>query len=150
MKYLTQEHITGEARFYVVKHLKQEHISGEARISVVKNFNTDQYTCYRNDTEWYTWCRAEKEEQYSIETIDYSTFIKINRRISLQMITPMSTWHYDIHLGNNDGKQDDNVKSKKGIGYINPYSARKLNKEKNVSIGLGPGEALRSLETSPI
>ena len=99
----------------MVKNLTQEHIWWS------KNFhgaelNTDQYTCYRDDTEWCMWCRAEKEEQHSIETIDYSTIIKVNRRISLQMITPVSTQHYDIHLGNNDGKQDDNVKKniKKG------------------------------------
>ena len=29
MKNLKQEHISGEARIYMVKNLKQEHISGE-------------------------------------------------------------------------------------------------------------------------
>ena len=33
----------------------------------------------------------------------------MNRRISMQMITPVSTQHYDSHLENNDGKQDDNI-----------------------------------------
>ena len=28
----------------------------------------------------------------------------------MQMITPVSTQHYDSHLENIDGKQDDNVK----------------------------------------
>ena len=54
---------------------------------------------------------SEKEEQYSIETIDYSAIIKMNRRISMQMITPVSTQHYDSPLENNDGTQDDdNIK----------------------------------------
>ena len=34
---------------------------------------------------------SEKEEQYTIEAMDYSTIIEMNRRISIQMITPMST-----------------------------------------------------------
>ena len=54
---------------------------------------------------------TEKEEQYTIEAMDYSAIIEMNRRISMQMITPVSTWHYDSHLGNNDGRQDDNIKN---------------------------------------
>ena len=52
---------------------------------------------------------SEKEEQYTIEAMDYSAMIEMNRRISMQMITPV--WHYDSHLENNDGKQDDNIKN---------------------------------------
>ena len=29
----------------------------------------------------------------------------------MQMITPVSTQHYNTHPENNDGKQDDNVKN---------------------------------------
>ena len=52
-----------------------------------------------------------KEEQYTIEAMDYSAIIEMNRRISMQMITPVSTQHHDSHLENNDGKQDDNIKN---------------------------------------
>ena len=34
---------------------------------------------------------SEKEEQYPIEAMDYSAIIDMNRRISMQMITPVST-----------------------------------------------------------
>ena len=47
---------------------------------------------------------SEKEEKYTIEAMDYSAIIEMNRRISMQMITPVSTQHYDSHLENNDGK----------------------------------------------
>ena len=67
------------------------------------------------------------------------------------MTTPVSTQHYNSHLGNNDGEQDDNnIQYKKGIGCITPYYTRRLIKKENVSISPCPGEATRSLETSPI
>ena len=43
--------------------------------------------------------------------MDYLAIIEMNRRISMQMISPVSTPHYDSHLENNDGKQDDNIKN---------------------------------------
>ena len=45
----------------------------------------------------------------------------MNRRLSMQMITPVSIQHYDSRLENNNGKWDDNIKIQKGIGCINPY-----------------------------
>ena len=51
-------------------------------------------------------------------------------------------WHYDMHLGKNNNKNE--------IGCIKPYQYRQKNKLKDVSIGLSLGEAMRSLETSPI
>ena len=42
----------------------------------------------------------------------------MNDEISIQMITPVSTQHYNSHLGNNDGKRDD---YKTEIGCITPY-----------------------------
>ena len=106
-----------------MKNLQQE------EIPVVKEDNTAQYAWCRDDTELYTWWTetkedkkhdyerwifcilSEKEERYPIEAMDYSAIIEMNRRISMQMITPVSTWHYDSHLENNDGKWDDNVKN---------------------------------------
>ena len=38
----------------------------------------------------------------------------------MQMIIPVFTQHYDSHLGNNDGKQDDNNINIKRIGCIFP------------------------------
>ena len=99
VKTLTQEHISGEVRFYMVKHLKTEHISGEARISVVKNLTQISTHVTEMVLNGIHGVELQKEEQYSIETIDYSPIVKMNRRISLQMITPVSTQHYDIHLG---------------------------------------------------
>ena len=55
-------------------------------------------------------CILSEKEQYTIEAMDYSAIIEMNRRISMQMITPVSTQHYDS-LENNDGKQDDNIKN---------------------------------------
>ena len=55
----------------------------------------------------------KKKEQYTIEAMDYSAIIEMNRRISMQMITPVSTQHYSSHLENNDGKQDDNIENLK-------------------------------------
>ena len=59
-----------------------------------------------SNERWVFCILSEKEEQYTIEAI-----IEMNRRISMQMITPVSTWHYNSHLENNDGKWDDNVKN---------------------------------------
>ena len=33
----------------------------------------------------------------------------MKRGIPIEMITPVHTVHYDSHLGNNDGEQDDNI-----------------------------------------
>ena len=33
--------------------------------------------------------------------MDYSTIIEMNRRISMQMVAPVSTQHHDNHLENN-------------------------------------------------
>ena len=37
----------------------------------------------------------------------------MKRRTPIQMIIPVSTQHYNSHLENNDGKQDDNIDIKK-------------------------------------
>ena len=77
-------------------------------VHVVQSWNEEDK---KQDNERWLFCiLSGKEEQYSIETIDYSAIIKMNRRISLQMISPVSTWHYNSHLENNDEKWDDNVK----------------------------------------
>ena len=75
----------------------------------------DEFFCILSEKEWYP-----------IEAMDYSPIIEMNRRISMQMSTPVSIRHYNSHLENNGGKQDDNVKNiKPGIGCINSYKARK-------------------------
>ena len=57
----------------------------------------------------------------------------------------MSTWHYNTHLVIYNEKK----RKRKEMGVSNPI--RLENKiRKNISIGLGPGEAMRSQETSPI
>ena len=58
---------------------------------------------------WISCIPSKKEEQYSFKTTDQSTIIKMNRRILMQMITPVSTWHYNSHLKINDGKWEDNI-----------------------------------------
>ena len=112
----------------MVKNLKQEHISSETRISMVKNLTQNSTHCTelilncthgaelhkedkKQDIEKWIFCILSEKEQYTTETIHYSAIIKMNRRISMQMITPVSTQHYDSHLENNDGKWDDNIKT---------------------------------------
>ena len=67
----------------------------------------------------------------------------------MQMIPPVSTPHYNSHLENNDGKQDDNINIKRNRGASIPIRLENRIR-KNVSISLSPGETTRSLETSPI
>ena len=99
---------------------------------------------------WILCILSEKEEQYTIEAMDYPAIIEMNRRISMQMITLVSTQHYDSNLENNDGKWDDIIKDiKQERGALIP--TRPENRiRRNVSIGLYPGEATRSLESSLI
>ena len=52
---------------------------------------------------------SEKKNNNTIEEMDYSTIIEMNRGISMQMITPVSTQHHDSHLENINEKQDDNI-----------------------------------------
>ena len=47
---------------------------------------------------------SEKKTNNTIEEMDYSAVIEMNRRLLMHMITPMSTQHYDIHLENNNGE----------------------------------------------
>ena len=52
---------------------------------------------------------SEKKNNNTIEEMDYSRIIEMNRGTSMQMITPVSTQHHDSHLEKTNGKQDDNV-----------------------------------------
>ena len=76
-------------------------------IHMVQSWNKEDKK--QGNERWIFHVLSKKEDQYSIETIDQSAIIRMHRRISKQMITPVSTWHYDSHLENNDGKQDDNI-----------------------------------------
>ena len=90
-----------------------------------EELNTTQYAndAWWDDTELYTWWTetkedkrhdnqrwifcilSEKEEWYPIQAMDYPAVIEMNRRIPMQIITPVSTWLYDSHLEeNNEGK----------------------------------------------
>ena len=60
----------------------------------------------------------------------------------------MSTQHCGSHLANNNEEQNNNNINKK-IGASIPVRLENIIR-KNISIGLGLGEAMRSLETSPI
>ena len=45
---------------------------------------------------------SEKKNNNTIEPMDYSTIIEMNRRISMQMVAPLSTQHHNNHLENNN------------------------------------------------
>ena len=44
----------------------------------------------------------EKRHNNTIEAMEYSTIIEMNRRISMQMVAPMSRQHHNNHLENNN------------------------------------------------
>ena len=93
---------------------------------MVKELNTEQYTWCRDDTDvWCSWNTrgqeapqqkmkafaflSEKKTNTTIEEVDYSTVIEMNRRIPMQMITPVSMQHHNSHLENINEKQDENI-----------------------------------------
>ena len=65
-----------------------------------------------HDERWNHLCFIWKEDQYTIKEVDYPTIIE-NRRISMQMSSPVSTRQCNNHLKNNNGKLDDNILRKK-------------------------------------
>ena len=55
-----------------------------------------------------------KKNSTPLKKVDLLAIIRMKRRTSMKMIIPVSTQHYDSHLENNDGNQDDNIDIKRG------------------------------------